>query len=431
MTKPAPPPAAPAKPAANPALSFVPESIPFEDIVDGDLPLTTPAPKVDPAPPAPPESSVALDGDFDIDKQVGLPAPEAPPAPAPKPKDKMRQELEKLAAEKKKADEELASRQKTLAEREAEYTKVQAQLQEREKELNEIKSRSFVGNPAEHPDIRAIADPWNSAATQFADDVEAMGGEAAEPLYEAIKTFSRTLADVEPGTPEYKEAMAKVREEMGPLVGQENLMTGIRMVREGASKILEIRGLMAEIKNDLPTFQYRQQAAAYQSALSDYQEIERGLFNPADDVKLRDPMNHSVVMRAMIDGSEDIAKAAEQCKAFARFVLLPPTPIPPEELAEKPENERAQLMTAHYERYNKATKKLRGVLAEALLARQVVPGLFKRIEELEAMVGGERRIVRPRLSGEAPPPAAGDGEEADIRRFEPSNQELEDFKKSA
>lgn len=409
---------------------FEPDSPDFEDIVSGVAEARAEAPEVVVAPPPAPEPIAPAPGpeDFNIDAPLAQ-SPEAAPPPGPKKgdKDKMRQELERLSLEKKKAEEERDARQKLIEERDAQLEERRKVLEEREKELNDFKSKQFVGDPSKSPEIQAISAPWNASAHEFSSDVEALGGEESAAVFERMKEFSRQLADTQPGSDEYKEAMTQIRSALNPMVGGENLLSGLKLVRDGANRIVQIRQLMSEIQNDLPNHQYRQQAGIYDSAVREYEQIERGIFNPDPTVAQRDPLNHTVVMRAMIDGSPDVGKAAEQCKAFARFVMLPPAPISPDELEDKPENERPQLMAAHYDRHKRAYQKLRSVLPEALLARQILPSIFKRMQEAEAILASERGVLRPRLDGEAPE-IEEDGE-PDIKKFQPKNQFDDDFQK--
>lgn len=411
---------------------FTPKGKTFEQAVSREQEPVEPQLELEvkPAPEVKPVDPPKPDDEFDLDAKVGLKAAEKKAEEQPKPPkrvDAIREQLNKVVeerdAERKKTSDAEAERERIRKE----HDDFKKSAEERLKELDQIKASAAVGDPSTHPEVRKIADPWNSSAREFSSDMADLTGSDPDKIFSMVLTASKRIADMEPSGDEYKKTMAEIRSELSNELGDGGLLQGMKMVRDGAGAIRQIKGIVSEIKGDLPKFQFRQEVAFYSKAKADYDQIEANLFNPSDATKTADPMNHSVILRAMIDGSEEVKKAAEATKAFTRFAILPPPPIPPEELEGMSETARTQKVTELRNRHAKANNKLREVMAEALLARQLLPSLFQRISDLEDAIGGERKALRAQAkSGEAPQRAE---KSVGIEKFEPSNDELEEFRK--
>lgn len=433
------------KPAASPQiLEFIPSAPSFEEIIDGVAPQGTEAapqkprePEVVPQKPQEPEvvpqkpvAETQQASEFDIEGRINL--DQRQPKPEDKPKgranDAMRTQLEKLAGEKKALEEKIAEIEAARETYRREADERSAILKQREQELNELRSTQFVGDPSKHPSIREIADPWNNSAREFADDIEGATGVDSSSLVESITKGASLLASAQ-DEEALKKSLAEVRSGLLEKVGEGGILQAMRLVRSGAEKVREIQGLVAQIRDDLPRFQFEQASKTYQEAKRRYEEVERNLFNPPEDIIQSDPLNQSVVLKAMISGSQEVAAAAERVKAFVKYAVLPPAPIAPDQLDGKTPEERSKMIADHLERHRAANASIQKLLAEALLARQLLPALWKRADDAHQAIGGERRVLRPRPT-ETRQPAADEGE-PDISKFTPQNKQLDEFKQSA
>lgn len=415
---------------------FVPEGKTFEQAISRETAVVEerkPEPEVKPV--EKPVEQPKPDEEFNLDARIDLKTPEKPeekPVEQQKPKknEAIREQLTKVVeerdAERKRLAEVEAERQRILKEHE-EFKK---NADERFKELEQIKANATVGDPANHPEVRKIADPWNSSAKEFASDMADLTGGEADGIFAMILGASKQISELEPSSDEYRAAMAGIRTKLSTELGEGGLLQGMKMVREGAGAINQIKSVVNEIKSDLPKFRFKQEAEFYGRAKSDYDKIEANLFNPSPETREADPLNQSVVLRAMIDGSPEVKQAAEAIKSFARFAILPPPPIAPDDLEGLDESARSQKILSIHDRHRKANEKLRGVIAEALLARQVLPSLWKRVSELEDALAGERRAIRGRPQPSMEEPARAD-KTVGIEQFQPVNAELDDFRKGA
>lgn len=438
-----------AQPKQQDIKAFAPSGPSFEEILDSSIDLEAAAQsrqQPDPEPEAaaaaqaqsaerqaaaPQPKTVELPNSEDFDPTAAIaikPAPEATPKKGER-ADAMREQLKKLAQER----EELA---KKNAEIEAKFTEssqtkaaLEAKIAEREAELNRLRADATVSDPARHPDVIKLSKPWNDEAASFAADMEAVADADSNKVFGLVLNASKELANLTQGTPEYKAALSQIRNSLTDEIGENNLLGALKLVRDGAAKINEIKKVVSDIKSDLPRFQFTQQQKEYEKAKSEYEQIERTLFNPPEDIRQRDPYNQSVIMRAMIDASPEVKEAAERTKAFVRYVLLPPQPIPPDELEGLSDDQRSAKVTQHFDSHRKARAKLDAILAEALLARQLLPSVFKKSSEMETIVKNESRVIRPRVRDEQHAPS-GD-EPASIKEFKPSNSALDDFKKKS
>lgn len=398
-------------------LGFVPTN------ADDPAPPIEPDPEViDPpiVPPAKAPEPAPGDDEFDINAKVTI-GREEPPKPGPgRPKTSaIREQLEAVAAEKKTLEARLAAVEAEKAEAARLREQHEADAKTLREQLAAIQAESSgVTMDMRSPEVRAIADPWNNKAKDFADIIGDLGGEK-EKVTPALMDAAKAMARLDTSTPEGQESLAEVRESLSAIVGRENMRDAMILAREGAQSIGQINALIEESKRNAPQILSRRHEAVYKQARKGYEEIERNMFNPSQELIEADPFNASVILGSMVKGSPEVATAAERVKEFARFVLLPPPPltdatIDPEELGAKTAEVR--------ERHTKAFKNVQAVLAEALLARQLLPGLWKRLENAEKVMKTERRIVAPKMNGEGERHHEEDEgeEEADMREFEPS-----------
>jgi hypothetical protein len=84
-------------------------------------------------------------------------------------------------------------------------------------------------------------------------------------------------------------------------------------------------------------------------------------------------------------------------------------------------------------RHTNANATLRKILPEALLARQLIPGLYARLSQLESLIAGDRKVLRQKSDGTDMHKEIEEEEEieaSDIRNFKPTNPALEEFEAS-
>lgn len=403
-------------------------------------PTATPPPSTEKPAVVPPKA----EDDFSIDplkptekKPDAVPPAnddETPGKPGRRSNDAIRAELKRIAAEKEealKSSTELAERVKTYEEDLKKIREEREQLAER---LKAAEITQTMGDPQNHPKIREISEPFNQKVKNFAEDYALVAGAESAPVFSAIINASKQFADVSPEDPDAAKKIAAISRGLADQFDdQQTAREAIRLMREGAVKISEIRSTVAEIKNDFPTFQYKQQSEIYNRALAEYSELERTFFDPPTDVEAADPLNVGVILKGMIKSSDEVKNAADSVKNFARMVLLPPPPIPVDDGTGIDDTARNQKLIESQNRHLAAQKKLRSILAEAILARAVLPSVFKQLNDLTEVASGERRVVRPRLNGDQRAAAAAtqEPETVDIRDFKPVNDKWDEFKKSS
>ena len=173
----------------------------------------------------------------------------------------------------------------------------------------------------------------------------------------------------------------------------------MKAVRTGADNRRKVIDIINTAQSDIPNHIYKQQLNIYQADATEFEQEERQIFNPSDDVKQNDPLNQSVILRAMIDGSEEVKKAAQTCLAFAKYATLPVKPLDPNAFEDPAKLQEAVL--GNVKKHNETFKKMRRLLPEAFLARAVLPSLWKvyndALKELESVRKGN---PKPKIDGE-------------------------------
>jgi hypothetical protein len=418
---------------------FVPDNINIADFLEGGTgkpDVVEPVAPVAPVTPAKPAEGEAPEFNLDARPKIADPkAPKEPEAkpedkgkPGPKPADAMRQQIKSLSEQKDAEAARAAQLEKDQQAAKSEADALRKELEEMRGRQAELDKRSAIHNPHDHPRVRAISDPINAEIRNFAADASGATGADTEEIFKTIIGSSKMLADAKDDD-EMKSAMGEIRKSLGQVFDDNaSLMAAMGKVRTGAAKIVEIRNLMAEMQNDLPRFQYEEENAIYTEHAARYAEVEREAFNPPASLMEADPFHPSVVIRSLMDASAEVKDVAQRAQSFAKMVLLPPAPIPPTELAGLDEASRTKRVTEHRNRILSSRAGLEKVLAQALVARSLLPSLYERLSKAEGVLSTERRVIRAKGDGAPPAKNEEEGIEKPVTQFVPTNPLLDEFK---
>lgn len=404
------------KPAPAPAqiVDFKPTGIvELEDVMRGVEPQPNPEPAPAPAPAPTPAPAPVVRSDEEVPGDISQFTPIKPPsgednepAPAPAPrKDKLREETERLAREKRELEAQLATMRQQHESGTQAYEAAQAELNSLRHEHERLVAQASMGNPMAHPSVRSLTEPWNNRIPQVAIELQEAGMNAKDLDRWLGDRVTQYVKAGEPGTDEFAASMASLRDEvdnfLAPIRRESDKVSAqakiMGMIRDGAAIGRQVQAQVQEIVNNAPTFRHKEQLAVYEAEARGYEQIERDAFNPTEDLRHADPYNAKVILRAMIDGSEEVRNAAEIHKKFWRMASLPPKPLPLEEVQRmSPEQANAAQMRI-LEQHNNIIKYARQVGPEAMLALAVLPAMWKELEDLREQVKGDRQNPRPRL----------------------------------
>ena len=432
---------------------FRPVKVDFDSIVSGEEIKVIDDGEVDDsqndddAPPPPPlkeekkpeaEISKAPEEDFDPDKKVGL-GEEKPledkRGPGRPPKDAMREQLQRLADEKKTAEERFEADKKAWEEEKASLAAAAKERDTLKADLDARRVKESAGDLMRHPSVLEITAPWEARFDEFVNEADENGVRKASQLRQPIVQLAakynaaRQMEDEDARI----DAMAEVKSEVGELVGDEMQGAAMSLVRDAAARLPQVNAAIQELQRNFPQVEYRQRMDGFEQMLKRHEDLEAASFNPSAEAAKSDPLNPSVVMKAIIDGSPEAKAASSSAKNFARLALLPPPPVNPDDFAGLDEEGVKTRVDAINARHTNANATLRKILPEALLARQLLPGLYARLNQLESLIAGDRKVLRQKSDGTDMHKEVQEEEEleaGDIRNFKPSNPELEAFEAS-
>lgn len=320
-----------------------------------------------------------------------------PPKDKKEPTSAIRKELEKVAADKKAAEAEIERLKQEISQRDNTHKEFETKLVETSKELDSYRSREALGDPFKMPEIQQITTSYNQGLNALAQEMDDMGVDTAG-FHNWMTQAVQNYAKLDPTSDTYKDEVAKIRSEASQF-GTEFLPHVMKAVRSGAENRKKVIELINTAQSDIPNHIYKQQLGIYQTAVSEFEPEEREIFNPPDDIKQNDPLNQSVILRAMIDGSEEVKKAAQTCLAFTKYVALPVKPVDPTAVDDPAKLN--ELATNNVRKHNEHFKKMRKLLPEALLARAVLPSLWKSHQDLLSQLENLRKQTpKPKLNGE-------------------------------
>jgi hypothetical protein len=407
-----------------------------DDIDQDDEPILPPKEekKVEPEviKPDPPK-----DEDFDPDKKVSFGEEKAieKRGPGRPPKDAMREQLERLAAEKKAVDEQYEADKKAWEEEKANLAAAAKERDGLKADLEARRVKESAGDLMRHPTVLEITAQWEARFDEFINEADENGVRKASQLRQPIVQLAakynaaRQMEDEDARI----DAMAEVKSEVGELVGDEMQGAAMSLVRDAAARLPQVNAAIQELQKNFPQVEYRQRMDGFEQMLKKHEELESASFNPPAEAAKSDPLNPSVVMRAIIDGSPEAKTASASAKNFARLALLPPPPVNPDDFAGLDEEGVRARVDAINARHTNANATLRKILPEALLARQLIPGLYARLSQLESLIAGDRKVLRQKSDGTDMHKEIEEEEEieaSDIRNFKPTNPALEEFEAS-
>lgn len=428
-------------PKPAPITDFVPTGIVnLDDLLEGvtDVPkLETqePAPKppeIEVPEPLPPEDREPENGEpGDILQFKPVPSDvEKEPVQKKKDNSAMRAQLQKLAKEKADYEAKVEEYRKQHESEKTRAEQLQAERDEAKRQLDELSVKAQMGNPMAHPDVRKLTEPWNAKVPQLTTQLRESGLKTHQ-LDSWLGDRVRQYLDAgDPESEEFVDKMEALRDEVDQFTSgirrdsdrasaQEKIMT---MVRDGASVGRQVQATVRELQANAPVYHYREQLSVYENEAREYENLEREFFNPSEDVRAADPLHQKVILRAMIDGSEEVKKAAENAKIFSRMASLPIKPINPQELEQIEPEKRNEAIHRHMSRYGEVKRRAVKLIPEALVAYAVLPALWNELETLRKQVKGDRQVPKPGIGARNDRPE--DEEELPITEFVPVNPDV-------
>lgn len=424
---------------------FVPTSADISDVfadMSGNAPDNTPPPDDVTPPPTqqndtlPPEEEVIdvknfVPDDIDIDTGKKKPKKGDKPPVEKEHTSEIRKQLEKVNAEKKTVEDELAKLREQLQGGEGRYKELESNFTAMADQFEEFRKQHALGDPRQLPEVQEVLGSFRKSLRGLQTEMEDDGVESAAELQswieQVVPQFMYAAAADDSGKRDdekYQLELARIRGEASSKFGPEYVRHIMRHVREGAENAFKVADIVQKAKADVPAHQYKEQLRIYQAQEKDFEEIDRKAFNPPEDLRQNDPLNVSVILRAMIDGSEEVKKVAQNAKLATKLGMLPVKPVDPSSV----EPERLQdVITSALNTHSAHFKKIREVLPEALVARAVLPAMWKRLQELENAVKGSREVPKPKLNEEQN--LQPEDEEIDVRNFNPTNPLIEEFER--
>lgn len=432
-------------PKPAPIQEFVPTNVvSLDDLLEGVVEPSQNEPKTqDPVPPAPivepvvlpPESPDPNDEPGDITKfepsnQGNQDTEPTPPKQKKGDNSAMRAQLQKLAKEKADYEAKVAEFEKEREDAKKLAEQLQAERDQVRQQFDELSVRSQIGNPLAHPDIRKLTEPWNAKVPQLTTQLRESGLKTHQ-LDSWLGDRVRQYLDAgDPESDDFVDKMESLRDEVDQFTSgirrdsdrasaQDKIMA---MIRDGASVGRQVQASIREMQANAPVFHYREQLAQYENEAKEYESIERDFFNPSEDIRMNDPLNQRVILKAMIEGSAEVKKAAENAKLFSKMASLPIRPINPSDLEQIEPEKRQEAILRHMSRHTEVKKRAVKLIPEALVAYAVLPALWQELEQLRSRVKGDRQVPKP--GAPLPNHRPEEEEEASITEFEPTNPDF-------
>lgn len=287
---------------------------------------------------------------------------------------------------------------------------------ERQRELD---SRNRQ-NAANHPEVEAIKRPFNEKAVGIADGLSFQGKDGQKFIAE-LGTMIGDMAEL--GSPQsagYNERRSALLEKVEEY-GSENRSEIYSLLQQGIKTLHEANNKQKEVAENALAYTFKERQINYGKHLQGFKALADGWGNISDVDADADPLKPASIIHRMAKEIPEVKQADAQVRNLLERAFVPPPPLDPaEETIVGPQvwQERIQTMLSGH---NQAKAAVIGGARDAFVALRLMPGLVKRITELEGQLKSRR--------AEAPKVEPSDHRPADPDEQEPTGaRSARDFK---
>lgn len=341
-----------------------------------------PSPQADPQPVA--EMSLAnlkLDPIPNNDELGRAPAPRKPAPETPAPGNQDNEPGPKhLRDEYRKTREELASEKARILEIETQKKLVEEEKQKLAEQLRTIQERASEQDPSQHPEIQqlhsSIDQEFKALPTQLMmsrDEVKSM---ARVP--ELLAKFRNVGSPEQDGYDERRDDyLSSVRQSF-----PEHHTEIKNFISKAAQQYDTIEKKLHEIKETGGLRSFERVRQEYDSLAKEYSNEEQSFF-AIDEATRELPYHPKTILSNLIETAPKVKEVADKIKADVRKFLLPLAPLDPKELENLDPKARDEMLKTREQQHRNHSRQIGSQIPAALLALQVLPGIMKRLAELE------------------------------------------------
>lgn len=296
------------------------------------------------------------------------------------------------------------------------------ELEDAKSGLNAAEKKLTHKDPSTHPDVQRLIKPWDDDLNALAKEMSISGSDGAKLKADAsalVQQFQQLGEVGSEGYEDRKEALVGEIDISFP----DDKREVIRMLNKGANVMDEATSLMESIATDGGEYEKGQALEVYEAMSKDYSELEKGYFNPTEEMRTSSPYSATVIHSDYISKSDKLSSHAEQTKNFVRGAFLPLLPLSRNETRGMTDAEVAAYNQERTAQHRKDQGKIRDIAAPALFSHALLPIVQKQLDEALLQLKTVRD-ANPKPKGGDITPEASDDEKTNIKEFNPPRSNL-------
>jgi len=291
------------------------------------------------------------------------------------------------------------------------------------KSLQEFSSNEGV-DAFKHPRVREVLDPFNKKISVLGDEMSLLSDDdSSSTLNREIASIIKMVAGLgAPGSDGFSERKSQLMSSIEDRFDKEFHGRIISLAKEGVEVSNTVSEIAGSIKTDSKSISVERGISRIKSLREDYREVSKHQFKASQDLIESDPYNFRSLVQRYIDDestSKTMRSAIDEALRFAESASIPPLPVNPSDVPDLSTEEISAKEAKSLSDWDSMSKKLLSTAAEGRVARRMVPGMQKKIDQLEERI--------KKLKGARPTPKidtdTGDSEsnsDGDIKKFNPS-----------
>lgn len=342
----------------------------------------------------------------------------------------------RLRNELKKANENAKAAESRASEAESRAEDLESKLKASEARATDLEKRVTYRDPSTHPEVQKIYHDFNARLAErteimnFGSD-DAMGDRLGNEIQSLVTQYQRLGDKSSEG---YAQRFDALKDHLSEnYSGSEKDV--FELVKQGASALESVQSKVKEISENGAQFSYQESKGQYDMVRERYLNLTKGAFEPSQELRETDPLHPSVIIRDLLDaeaedGGSELADALRKINRFAERAMVPLAPLSPDDVAKIPEGERQAKMNERLVEWTKTVDQAQQVLPVALMSYRLLPKLAEENMRLRQALE-EKRGAKPKLGSddlEHEHEEEEDDAPGDIKKFEPSNQFLDNKK---
>ena len=291
--------------------------------------------------------------------------------------------------------------------------------------LTEAHKKLTFQDPSKHPDVQKLVKPWDDDLNALAKEMSLSGSDGARLKADASMLVQQFQQLGESGSQGYDERKEELMDQIETAFPDDRREV-IRILNRGASIMDNAEALMQSISQNGSEYEQGQALEIYEAMNKDYSELEKGFFNPTEEMKTSSPYLPVVIHSDYIQSDESLRERSLQTKNYIRRAFLPLPPLSRNETRGMSDQEVATYNQERTAKHRADQLKIRDMAAPAFFSHALLPLVQNQLDKALLQLK-EIRDANPKPKSEDEVGGGGGEEEkvTNIKNFDPGRPNVQ------